>query len=620
VAELFSQALTEAERYRERTERANNRLATTIKGVGGLAAALAVITGVLFAGMGRREPNELQRQIDQYRSLEGKDLADRLHDYPPDLKDRLKELKKIRSDDRFNTVSDESQAYVNQRIAELERYIPYLEEVLAPRFNTLARDDEELDEREKALQEQLALHDLSWAVTGAGKLRQRALDDIALLRKRGTKAVERYRDLYVEGVKIREFRVPEPIGRTINWRAWQAEVESYAQLAKEPPDDFGDLPPNSLVTPHAILSLDKVRQARESILGSEEEPSSRTGLLQDLFDIRDIACALGLVPENSLCPALLTFPRKRGGDTLDLPLEVAWQRWRRLEPHPELTSSLLGLMIGPGHSLSAASAFPPTHPMVPPYFWFRSSFTLARVPPLARESVSIRARNNRDDLLQLLAEQWRGPMQEIGRLHQPETLEFWTELARRMKNNPDPRQPYRRFGYVLDRLSRLNAADPVAELIALIETPYYKLGKVRTILLSVPLDTSISIPDRSVLTIRTGRQEYRFPRNADETTRDDQKQRMIYTFTGEADLVLRPGEDCEAQLPLRNDENLTWYGKAKSPFAFLALSSWPRLHDVDKAPGRGITARNVELQIVADTPLPQAPELLKVLQSVQPAP
>src|SRR5205823_13741488 len=123
--------------------------------------------------------------------------------------------------------------------------------------------------------------------------------------------------LYSEGVALRELQYPEPAGRSIAWDSWQKEVEKYAERAEEPPDDFGDLPQHSLVTPHAILQLDRVRQARESIVGAEDDPE-QGGLLRELEDLRDIAAALGLLPRTPERPALLEVPRKADGETPNL--------------------------------------------------------------------------------------------------------------------------------------------------------------------------------------------------------------------------------------------------------------------------------------------------------------
>jgi hypothetical protein len=620
VVELFGLALNEANVYRQRVERSDARLSTTIRGLSGLAAALAVLTGVLLAGLGRGEPNELQRHIDRYKALEGKALADRLHDYPPDLERRLKELTGFRTDERFPTLTDESRAYVKGRIEELNRYLPYLLEVLKPRFSTPAQDDDELNEREKILREQLPLPEPDWDSTGAGVLRKQALDDIALLRRREEKAVEWYQRLYSRGIRLRDFLDQEQTGRSINWRGWQREMEDFRIEAQKPPDDFSDLPAHSLVTPLAIMRLERVRNARASILGDEDDSTARGGLVQEMEDIRDIAAALGLVPETIDRPALLVIPEKRRGDLADFPFEAAWDRWRRLEPHPELVTSLLGETAGGPYSfLNGISAFPPTHPLVPPYFFFHSTFRLDHVPPVAQESVRVRARDYRDDVLRLLADQWRKTMESIARDHAPDTLPFWKELGRQLKDSPEPRQPYRRLATVLDRLSRLDGDDPVAELLAFLDKPQYTIN-VRGVSLSVPLDTNVSIGDRAVLTIRCGGEEHRFPLDPGRTDRDDVNLRRVYSFTGSASLILRPGEECEAKLPLRNDEQLTWYGKPNSPFAFLALSAAPVQHETEKPPARGSKVRNAGLKFDTDARLPTAPELLKVLQAVRPIP
>jgi hypothetical protein len=248
VAELFGQVLAEGVRYRQREEKADRRLGFVLKALGGLAGVLAVMTGVLLAGMGRQETSELQRRLDRYRQEEGKDLADRLHDFPDDLNNRLRELRAMRDDPEFGTLPSDSQQLVQSRIAELEGYIPYLEEVLSSRFSLPARTDQELDERKKHLDEllkkrnqilkRLGLPADAWGGpeknadrAGAERLRLQLLDDIGRLRRNSDQAVQRYQRLYLEGVKLREFQVPEPDARGVRWRKWQEEVKEYVRLA-----------------------------------------------------------------------------------------------------------------------------------------------------------------------------------------------------------------------------------------------------------------------------------------------------------------------------------------------------------------------------------------------------
>ena len=66
-------ALTEGVQYRQREDRAERRLASTLTGVGGLAGVMAVLTGVLFAGLGHQEPSLPERGHLEQRLARGVD-------------------------------------------------------------------------------------------------------------------------------------------------------------------------------------------------------------------------------------------------------------------------------------------------------------------------------------------------------------------------------------------------------------------------------------------------------------------------------------------------------------------------------------------------------------------
>src|SRR5207237_10778199 len=114
VAELFRQALGEAQDFRRRRVQAGRRLAWTFGGTSGVALSLFVLMIVLLTGLGRHEPSELQHRIEQYRLKEGTAPSARLHDWPPDLKRRLAELDSFRSDPEFAGLPEDLKAFVEE--------------------------------------------------------------------------------------------------------------------------------------------------------------------------------------------------------------------------------------------------------------------------------------------------------------------------------------------------------------------------------------------------------------------------------------------------------------------------------------------------------------------------
>ncbi len=614
VAELFRQCLSEARQYRERQDRSDRRLRWTLSGVASVAAALVLLTGTLLSGLTTRQPNELQRKVERYFALEGTTIEERLHDWPQDLKDRYADLDSFRADRDFAELPKELREQIEERRAELQEYIPYLDKVISPRFAAPARTETELQKREQALMRDLNLPHPEWAESGAGKLREQRLDDLRLLRERAERTIAWYQQLYRQGDDLAKFRGPGLDGDLINWRNWQGEVDQYLHQVAVPPTPAQALPPQSLITTNAVLRFDKVRTARESLLGSESGRRGKPGVVRLLLTTREAAAALGLTDPTPEHPALLVIPRPPG-----FPPTVAAQRWRRLESHPELMTSLAGLMGNPAGtgmgSLSAALTFYPGHPLVPPYPDFDLEFSLARVPEAARRAVSVAADGNYRYLIAPLQDLIRKKFEEI-KGDKDETPAHWHAVGDWLASNPLEVRPYRRLVVVLDRLRQLEPSDPVNVLAAFLRKSEHAV-EVEGLTLTIPFSQNVTPPDNGVLTIRCGPREYPFRLDPEKTRTDPQSKTTTYRFPLAAPVrvVFKPGETCTATLPLRADKVFTWTGSRTAVFAFESLSMPPRQHDKGEPAAQGFRTTGVILKFDAQPDLPAVPDLLPTIRA-----
>src|SRR5262249_16931925 len=210
--------LDEAEGFRRRRRTAERRLAWAFGSTTGLAGVLAALIVVLLTGLGQHQPGELERKVEHYRLREGATVAARLHEWPPGLRSRRDELEGFYRDPEFKSLPDDLRAFVLDRRRELDEYIPYLEEVLATRFPSIAHTAAERAPRGRELERALALPHEDWDESGAGKLRRQRLEDLRLLSERANAAEGWYLARRREGVQLWTLRQPPRVrSRQINW-------------------------------------------------------------------------------------------------------------------------------------------------------------------------------------------------------------------------------------------------------------------------------------------------------------------------------------------------------------------------------------------------------------------
>ncbi len=600
VAELFRQALFEAQTFRGRRVRAQRRLAWTFGTTSTIAAGLVALSVALLAGIGRHDPGELERRVERYRFNVGTTPATRLGNWPPSLQRRLAEVREIRLHDEFDALPQELRDFVEEQAHELTTYIPYLKKVLATRFPSLARNDRQLNERREQLEKDLPLPREDWAKTGAGLLRQRLLDDFKLLADRADQVEVWYQRQRNEGVNLWTFQPPLRDGDLINWPDWQEKVEKYLGEIRKNPPPAENLPASSMVTPSIVLLFDRVQEARRLAVAT----------IDDLEAMRDIASALGVVEPTAARPDLLAVPRRLG------PAE-ARERYDRLRNHPALGASLAGLLASPSApgSLLAATAFTPEHPWVSPYPDYREEFTLARVPDAARPAVVQAASNSYRNLLGPIRDRIFQKFRELSG-GGAEAPAHWRAVGAWLASGPAELEAYRRLAAVLNRLqpAGVNAPeperDPVAVLADFLQREQFPLSaKGATVV--IPDSWGAVPPDDAVLTVRSGEQALTLRLEPDKVERDRQERRTTYSFAGNLQrLVYRPGQSFEVTLPLRNGRVLTWQQSRTRSYAFEALSQPPRLHKEDQRPQDGLSASGVRLSLEAVEAQPPIPDAL----------
>ncbi len=135
VAELFHQCLLQAATYRAQRERSGRRLfRLTLAGAGALVVLLAATASMVLADAFHRPPSALELRVESLRRTEPHTPAQRLRGTPDRLRADLTDWQEIRDNPAFGALPPDLQSYVEDRLAELNAYIPWLESLeQAPR-------------------------------------------------------------------------------------------------------------------------------------------------------------------------------------------------------------------------------------------------------------------------------------------------------------------------------------------------------------------------------------------------------------------------------------------------------------------------------------------------------
>ncbi len=315
VAELFRQCLRHAATYREQRERSGHRLAQmTLAAAAALALLLGATASLVVADALHRPPSQLEMQVEALRRAEPNAPADRLRGAPDQLRADLAPWREVRSAPDFAALRPDLQSYVEDRLSELETYIPWLESLEQAPWPRDALSEEDLRSLRLNLNGPLAPPRADWGDTEAGRLWcQKTAESRALLA--GVAALrEWYQEAYKDGDDLWLSS-----GRTKSgpsWNGWARDVGAWLARTEKAPDADPDKPlAGALALTYAdVRDYPSVASGRAQL----------EGVRSRLDRLRDQAAALGLIEGLKDKPSLLVVPA-------GLSLEDAAELYRKLQ-------------------------------------------------------------------------------------------------------------------------------------------------------------------------------------------------------------------------------------------------------------------------------------------------
>jgi hypothetical protein len=573
VAGLFRACFAAARAHRERAAASDRRLTWTLRSVGATVAVMLLgLVAVLFFHPTPGDPG-LASRVELYRRQEPAEAAVRLAEKNTPREKRA--LSAFRNDPGFAFLPDELQDFVTGRLRELEDYRAYRQKLSAAMTPAETRSLEELARVEQQLTGELALPpEYAWGETEAGRLRDKWLTDVRLIRE----AEARWHDWFRELIRRATL-----LAVTSSFAGeWRADGAALLADAERPPFKLSDPIPGSPavaqprgepVEYRVPYEFDRVYQARQD-----------WGFGRDrLTNLRDLADALGL-----------TGGPNRPEPVLDLP-----------EPGPGVESNTLA-----GVRWAALRRQFPGQPDAYP------EWDLRNFPEPGRTELARRVQRsfaNGVGHAQRLIVSRMGPNPAA-----KDNSAGWREVAAFL-GEPVFRE-WGRLLHLLARLSDPRAADPVAELAAFLRTDRFEFD-LKGFELAIPMDLRERkvVPDgplKITLTPRGGPpvvREFAHP-PTDEGTR--QGSVWVYRFTPPTNskLLYRPGDGLTAELPVRvggQSLRLAWEAGGTETFQFGRLTREPRLVRPGSPTER---AEGVRLTPAEGSVVPRVPVLLPDLR------
>jgi hypothetical protein len=564
VAELFRLSLTEAQKYRDRCERSSRRLVGTVAGAAGLVLVMLVLAvGLILFNRGSLAA-ALEARVEDFRFLDKGGPAERLKGSPEQLKQKQARLQSMRDDPLFPSLKPELREFVDERLEELQEYIPYLEKVIAERPPAAERTEEGLERSIDRLKKELAPRP-GWEGTPAGLLVRQRLDAAEALRKAIAEVANWSLDSADSAAKLWTF-AGNRTAAEIDWGDWAAQVEKVVDPARKPPfNEEEPIPgaPGSLLTYASAMGFDKVRDAR--VTWNSERAKLRR-LLQ-------ICSALGLAPPSKERPDLLVIPRK-------FTLKEASARVAEMKKfYPD----------------------------------FQTTFTRDNLPDLLVPRVRQVARRQYQNLLIPAQAEVLRQLQAAGKGRE-ETPARW-EAVRNWLANPPELVSWRVLATVLVRLDDPTAEDPVAAFASFLGKTRFPI-EIRTLTLEVPELRPLRPRAESRLMVMhpaSNRQPALAFDLSGEPRRDSDRRVMVYTYRLSLgkNIVYRPGDKLWAELPLRSKERLVWADSRSMIYQMERLRNPPRLNREGAASlTEGRVMSDVRLAISPEDGVPRVPDLM----------
>src|SRR5439155_21998104 len=149
----------------------------------------------------------------------------------------------LQNDPEFARLPPETQEYVKGRLAELDAYRTYKEQLAQVRSPAEARSLDDLTDIERTLRDELqppTTYQAEWRQTDAAQLRDKWLDDVKALRKAANEVEDWYRQLAAKGNRPLLFADRTAEAAPLHWAQWLDGVESLAREAAAPSFRRGD--------------------------------------------------------------------------------------------------------------------------------------------------------------------------------------------------------------------------------------------------------------------------------------------------------------------------------------------------------------------------------------------
>jgi hypothetical protein len=559
VAELFRETFERARLFRRRTVRSQRRLFWAAAGcTGAMAAMIVLVISLLFYRPPETyTPRELLAKVESYRLREPQTPSLRLRE---PLQPKISELVDLKNDADFPELPQDKRDYVLTHLQELDDYRAYKDKIeRIPSLNGV-RNEQELSDVEKALQElEITEHRPGWSQTEAILRRTQRLGEIAALRATAAGLADRYAQLLHRG---QELLIPAKDVSMFSWRDWHDRVQRLLHEAETSPLRASDPLLGPVQIQVVALRLQKVADAREAW-----ETVKRS-----LERVRDVSSALGLagggrapldIPfsftlsqaASRLQDLEREFPRfKDDFNLIDLPDALAGELRRAAQPRYE-------------HLLKAG-----------------------------REVVLTR--------YQLL---WQGGA---------ETFEDWRKL-RSWLAAPEELQTWRLLAALLSRLQSPDAADPVSVLDSFLAQDHFKLT-IRRLVLQIPDAAKIRPAGKLVIHHHSGSENKpALTYEVAEEERQDSGARYHLRPLGETSLAYQPGDLLWAELPVTAADQtpmmLTWARNRSQVYQFERLERPPRLHRKGQDNTEGEVLEAVSLLIAPEDGVPKIPDLMPVV-------
>lgn len=574
VAELFREVFAAANAHRRRVAGSDRRLRTTVWAV--LCLLWVLVASALLVGFFQPEAGD-PGLADRVRSYWEQDppAAVRLGDR--NIARTKRTLAAFQADPGFYELPDDLQHFVNGRLREVEDYQAYKARLAKAAAPAEARTLEDLARTETVLTTDLALPaEYTWADTEAGRLRDKWLADVPLIRAAELGWFDWYQGLVGRAVSLSLTKAFDG--------DWRPRVGNLLADAEKVPFGLVDTLPESrevaqprggAVSYRVPHEFDRVYQARREWELSRDR----------LRHLRDLADALGLTPDpgDPARRALVVPPPGPGVD----PTTLAGDRLaalRKAFPRPSELYPQLEVPAGPAYS----------------------EWELANFPEAGRAVLAGRVRESLNNGLQ--------HVQGLIRGRQPaDTPEGWVAVASGLGDKPFPA-----WGELLRTLAALadpGAPDPVAELAAFLRAKEFA-ADINGWELAIPADFQLFTPTPAgpltlTLTPRAGGPPVVLTfRPAGEGVREGGK--VVYRFTpdGPGAFTYRPGDGLTARLPVRSGDQryvFVWDQGGTQTFQLDRLAREPKLVREGQPPE---PAAGVTLTPAAGSTLPRVPVLL----------